>query len=455
MPSHVEKIAAQYPESLGFQAKDLVRKHTLWPVYAPFIPDERRKAIEEWMVGEAKGAAHLATGIAASRVPAKQAMLLCETCKDNHERKYGETFWDRRWQVPLVNCCPLHGSLSETDIKLNGEHRHAYISPSQCKIVSRASVTKSDIRFAELACRLFDSFTNVSPSYQQWTLFYQSLAIDHDFLNGRRIDHQNLLNHYIAYWSKEWLNKNSLLPPNRDTSWLKNIFRKHRKAFSFAEHLSVIEAVSQGKTQIGEAIEQALSFQAKAKVTESKAEVDIKVRVLNKDQNAWLALLVEKGPKGAREVQPALYARLYRDHYHWLMDVNEKYQLPATNVNNRVEWSKRDRESSRTLLKFIRWVEADLFAPRITQTFLIHQLTNRATIEKNLHRLPRCAAILERYTESVDEYQIRRLTRAFIALSQGKQTLKRWVLLREAGLSKERMSRVVERFLKEILRDGK
>jgi len=451
LPSHVEFIADQYPQHLGFRAEDLIRKHTLWAIYAPFVPVERRKAIEEWMCGESKGAVHLAAGIAASRVHAKRVMLLCESCKYDHELNYGEAFWDRRWQVPLVNCCPQHGSLSETGVNLNGEHRHAFIPLSRCKIIGRASVTKSDIRFAELACKLLDCFENDSPSYQQWSLFYRNLAIDHGFLNGRRIDHQRLHDHYVSYWSRTWLNKSGLLPSSRDASWLKGIFRKHRKTFSFAEYLSVVDAISQGKIQIGKAISKALSYQAKVK--EPKAKFDGELRKLCEDQNDWLSLLVVRGPKGARQIEPALYARLYRKYYHWLLEVDKKYQLPVTNVNNRVDWSKRDREASRILVKFIKQAEEDLYMPRLTRTFLIHQLNNRTTIEKKLNRLPRCSAILERYSESIDEYQVRRLTRAYIVLRECKQAVKEWILLREAGLSDERMTGIVKRFLKKILMD--
>lgn len=452
LPCHVESIASQYPKSLGLTSKVLIRNHTLWPIYSSFVPLDRRAAIERWMRGESKGAAHLAVGMVASRVRSKQKLLLCASCRDEHKLKYGEAFWDRRWQVPLVSYCPSHGSLSETDISLNGEHRHEFIPISQCKAVGRVPVTKSDIRFAELAYGLFDCFKNEFPSYQQWTRFYRNLAIDHGFLVGNRIDHRRLHEQYVSYWGNEWLNRAGLLPKDKDTSWLKSIFRKHRKTFCFAEHLTVIEAISQGNTQTGKAIEQALCYQTRIKEPEVYAYVEL--GELSEDQNDWLILLNSNGPKAARNKKPALYARLYRNNYEWLMHVNHEFYQPIVSVNTRVDWSKRDRLASRALLDFIGQAEEDLFIPRLSRTFLIHQLTNRATIEKNLYRLPRCRAILERYSESIDEYQARRLTRAFIALSKGKQALKEWVLLRKAGLSEERMSCFVKGFLKEIFKGG-
>ena len=452
LPSHVECIADQYPLSLNLSAEEIIKKHTLWPVYAPFLPRERRTAIEKWMIGRSQGAAHLASGIAASRVMSNQVMQLCESCKLERKSKFGETFWDRRWQVPLVDCCSYHGPLSMTDINFNGEHRHAFIPVEQSKITKRGTETKSGMRFSKLVFRLFDSFIKESPSYHQWTQYYRSLAIENGFLLGNRIDHRKILQQYIDYWGIDWLKSANLLPNSRDTSWLKGIFRKHRKVFSFAEHLTVLDAISQGKAHIAQVIEKALRFQKMPEKSKTVAQVER--QELTEDQNSWLALLVDKGPKAARLKQPDLYARLYRNHYDWLMDVDDKYHIPPVAVNRRVEWASRDRESANDLLNFIRQAEKDLSLPRLSRAFLLHQLDNRATVEKNLYRMPRCAALLKRYAESVDEYQVRRLTRSFIGFIESKKTVKRWVLLRKAGLSEERMSSIVKRFLEEIVRDG-
>ncbi len=451
LPGHIEKIANQYPQVLGLQVENLIRKHTLWPVYAPFVPVDRRKRIESWMSGESKGAVHLAAGIVASRVNTKQSMFLCESCKHSQELKYGEVFWDRRWQVPLVSCCPEHGSLSETSNSLNGMHRHEFVSLSQCEIISRPDITISDIRFSKLVYELFDWFITNSPSYDQWTQFYRNLAIDHGYLHGRRIDHERLYDQYVSYWDEEWLKNTNLLPACRDTSWLKSIFRKHRKSFSFAEHLSAIGAISQGKTQIGKMINKAVDYQSIKK--ESTAKYSGEPKEINEDQKIWLSLLVVWGPKSARKIEPALYTRLYRNYYHWLMNVDKQYRLRTIKVNNRVAWSNRDREAARELVSFIEQVEEDLYMPRLTRTFLIHQLNNSVSIEKNLYRLPRCSAILTRYSESIDEYQVRRLTRAYIALGGHNHLIKRWILLRRAGLSEVRMTCIVKDCLKEIVKN--
>lgn len=451
LPSHVECVADQYPATLNLSAPVLVRDHTLWPIYAPFIHFERKKAIEEWMFGKSRGAAHLAAGVAASRVRAKQKLLLCKACREESERIHGEAFWDRRWQVPLVYSCPTHGPLSETNINLNGGHRHTFVPISQCEERDNLCVSKSDIRFSELVYGLFNVNADVSPCYQQWTQMYRNLAFSCGFYTGRCIDHQRLHHQYVYYWGREWLKKANLLPSGRDSSWLKCIFRKHRKTFSFAEHITTVEAISEGQLQISNAIEQALNCRIDKKEPKHKSYVE--TGEISNDQREWISLLDSKSPKLSRQLDPALYARLYRNHYHWLMHANEEHYQRLENVNNRVDWEKRDRQTSRILLNIVEKFENDLTTPQLTQTFLVHRLPNRATIEKNLFRLPRCGAILERYSECIDEYQARRLTRALIELRENNQPEKKWILLRKAGLSEERMTGIVKNLLVEIFKD--
>ncbi len=449
LPCHVGNLANQYGESLTLTTKVLIDLHTLWPAYAPFLPYDRRLEVEERMHGESNGTVHLATGAAASRISAKQKLMICECCRDEQTKKYGETYWDRRWQLPIIKYCPRHGPLSETDIILNRAHRHQFVAASQSSVIDKVIATKSDIRFSELSYELFDSVNNLSPSYMQWSCFYHNLAIDNGFIVGKRLDHDHLYDEYMSYWGERWLSRTNLLPSTKDSSWLKTIFRKHRKAFSFAEHLTVIDAISSQRTEVTGAIKQALQFKARPMKPDVKIHFDSRKK--NKDQSDWLELLQANGPKAARKIQPALYARLYRNHHHWLMSVNNQHRLPACNANSRIDWGKRDRQVSQELLGFVRKAKKEWVMPRLSKTFLINQIANRSTVEKNLYRLPRCSAILDLHSESIGEYQVRRLKRVVAGYTAREKELKEWVLLREAGLSESRITSIAKKFLKEAL----
>jgi hypothetical protein len=451
LPSHVGKVASQYSDSLGLDARTLISRHTLWPIYAPFLPQERNNKLREWMSGSSQGAAHLASGIAASRVQAKTKLFVCVECLNEQKSKYGECFWNRLWQVPLLKICPAHGRLNITSIKLDGERRHSHIPVEVAEILEPVKGEAVDRIFSNQVVQLL-KVQKEGVSFSQWTSFYKHFASSWGYLDGRRIDHARIHETVIQFWGKSWLSDAGILPSGKETSWLRGLFRKHRKSFSFAEHIVALSALSNGIVGISNAIEKASSM-----VINSKKCINVKLtqlvteNQLSQDQIHWKQLLELSSPKAARQQKPALYARLYRNNNDWLIHINSVYHADNITVNKRVDWPQRDRQIARKLRCACENLSEDLNAPHLSKTFLIHQLDHRATIEKNLHRLPRCSALLAFYSESTAEYQARRLTRAYLSMIERGQEIKRWSLLRQAGLSDERMTDIVAELLKEIL----
>ena len=133
------------------------------------------------------------------------------------------------------------------------------------------------------------------------------------------------------------------------------------------------------------------------------------------------------------------------------MYINSLFLAKKIVVNKRVDWQQRDSKTAQELRRVFEELTENLNAPHLSKTFLIHQLEKRATVEKNVQRLPRCSRLLSIYAETTAEYQARRLARALIAMLQRRQKIKRWSLLRQAGLSDERMTDIIAKLLKEIL----
>ncbi|MCR8921960.1 MAG: TnsD family Tn7-like transposition protein [Cellvibrionaceae bacterium] len=453
LPSHVQSLAQQYPSNSGLNTSLLIARHTLWPIYAPFLPPERIKKLRNWMAEQSQGAAHLASGIAASRVKAKTELFACRPCLAEQRLKYGECYWHRLWQVPLVRMCPKHGALSRSNIELDGEHRHAFIPVESADLFQDVLVKEQDEVFAKQCAQLLLSNCE-GISFAQWSLFYKQFAVSLNYLDGSRIDHSKIHDTVVTFWGKQWLEDVRILPSRIETSWLKSLFRKHRKSFSFAEHIVAIVALSDGRLSISEAINQASSLIISAAETKNQSAQKHDVEPVappSPDQLQWKTLLKSYSPKAARQIYKALYARLYRNNYEWLMEIDKSFHTETTLKNHRVDWSKRDRKIARELRRVCKALTENLNAPHLSRTFLIHQLNQRATVEKNLSRLPRCAMLLTLYSESTTEYQARRLTRAYLSMRNKHREIKRWSLLREAGLSDERMTELITALLKDIL----
>ncbi|MEF1290612.1 transposase, partial [Vibrio sp. M260118] len=85
--------------------------------------------------------------------------------------------------------------------------------------------------------------------------------------------------------------------------------------------------------------------------------------------------------------------------------------------------------------------------PRRSKNFLLKQLDDYGSVSKKLNLLPLLSLTVNRYQESVFEFQARRLVMAVIAKSKKGSGMSRWKLMRSASLPKERILPIVDDLL--------
>lgn len=91
----------------------------------------------------------------------------------------------------------------------------------------------------------------------------------------------------------------------------------------------------------------------------------------------------------------------------------------------------------------------DTEGPRRSKKWYLSHLDRGTSVDKQLNKLPLTKEFLCRYAEDVSDYQIRRITNTLIKVGGGE--IARWVLLRQSGLSDERLTEITEAFLKDLL----
>jgi hypothetical protein len=164
----------------------------------------------------------------------------------------------------------------------------------------------------------------------------------------------------------------------------------------------------------------------------------------------WLKRVKVGGAKLARKVEgEAIYAWLYRHDKNWLLKINRRYKLAIPVVNKRVNWHKRDVQLIRVLVELRDLFLLDIEGPRRSRKWYLSHLETGTSIESYFNKLPLTTEFLRRYSEDVSDYQIRRLTRTII--HNRDLSIPRWILLRKAGLSDERMTKTAMLFLNSIL----
>lgn len=449
LPNRLNAIAAHYSSVRGkYSSMDLAYSHTTFPLYAPFVSESRRKQCLRWLKRSQKGAVHLALGVAAGRVQSFRRLRYCPACVEEQLDLHGEAYWHREWFVSGTTCCLRHKHPYVDVHRLPETGKHEFVPLVPAKPRSLIASMRFEYESLLVACHtkmLLNLGPLASPSFAQWTAFYVDLSLRSGCRKGAHIDYGAIRERVAEKWSAEWLSYAGLRIPNDESSWLKSLFRKHRKAFSFLQHIVAIEALNNGEWSFNQVIEQAraLPETGPARKRTNSVTQQAPLAVLEAKKERWEHLLFEHGVRCSRRlpVGRRLYAWLYRHDRSWLVATNMHHRAPTRLRKLRVEWPQRDREVTRKLINRYRQCFLDRTGPRRTRSYLLNLLENRTTIEKNLHRLPHCKSFLSRYAETVAEYQVRRVNVISGQLKEAGVAVTGWRLYRLAGLSPQRITK--------------
>jgi hypothetical protein len=392
-------------------------------------------------------------GVVASIVKTPGNFRSCSLCAADQKQTFGENYWSRLWYLPSLPYCPRHGLLDQSLISYH-DNRHTYhlYDQGMCKLLLNDENKDKELlqNLAKKSQELLILPCQKSPSKYQWSKFYNHLAHDFGFGKGtKQVSHEMIAEHVINKVAIPELTVNF----KKDTNWLRTIFRRHRKAFSYLQHLTVWSAFIPDMT-VSEIIKE---VKTKDKVAVNftrtpKAQSEL----IDKKREEWQNLIDTMPIKKARSLSSggALYAWLYRNDRGWLLEFNRLHHSQPVTRKKKVDWHARDRILTKQLLRIIEQLDTVVEGPRRSKNFLLKQLNNTGTLSKKLFLLPILASTLNRYQESILEYQARRLAIAVIANTQNGEAISRWQLMRTASLSQERILPIVEMLLDWVITDS-
>jgi hypothetical protein len=458
LPCRLQLIADLYPKTLKLNVENLASRHTLFPIYAPFVNEERRLQCLKWMAGVSLGAVHLALGVVASRVQQGQNLRYCPKCLDNQLSVHGEYYWHRQWQVFGADCCLDHGQLLTANVERHSYHRHEFspATPKNCPSHEQNESSYQSRAVTKQVIRLLDCPSTPSPTYHQWTSYYRWMAQSSGSNRGQQIQYEAIKQRVIEHWGQQWLSTHGLAVNDKTSCWLRAIFRKHHNSFSYLEHIVVLDAFLSAGWLFEDEIK---SVSTHPKEPQSSCMVSVSqvvdVNETNAYRDKWLGLLRQFGAKQARTNEGgAVYAWLYRHDRAWLLDINKQHHQPTKVINTRVDWKARDRAVVRSLCKIRDEYASDLSLPRRTRNWFLSHIEHASTVERKRCNLPLTRLFFDKYCESIEDYQIRRITYIINSVPSEKHDWKRWKILRMSGLSEERLKEQARRFLEIIIRDN-
>lgn len=151
-----------------------------------------------------------------------------------------------------------------------------------------------------------------------------------------------------------------------------------------------------------------------------------------------------------RQLNNRVFTWLYRNDRDWL-NRNSPNLKSTANDNHRVDWKYRDEE----IYENVRVAVNDLLSAekpkRITISSVGSRIGIRPLLEKHLDKLPMTKEYLEEQTESIKDFQIRRLQWAVQELQDYGQDLTLWRIYRKAGIREKFQMELQEEALKLIV----
>lgn len=180
---------------------------------------------------------------------------------------------------------------------------------------------------------------------------------------------------------------------------------------------------------------------------------DSPVEKMERYRGEWLNLR-KQYPRSSktelRQFNNSLFTWLYRNDKDWLNRNSPKLKS-TVNDNHRVDWEHRDEE----IYENVRGAVNDMLSIekpiRITISSVGSRIGIRPLLEKHLDKLPMTKEYLEEQTESIKDFQIRRLQWAVQELQDNGQDLTLWRIYRKAGIREKFQMELQEEALKLIV----
>ncbi|MBD2048750.1 TniQ family protein [Coleofasciculus sp. FACHB-64] len=249
LPSNLNNLIQNLQFISNYQVEDLIYKHTLYPLYSPFLPANRSNQILKSMKGDSGGDIHTRAGIMASSITMPKYFRFCPSCRDEDLKNYGELYWHRIHQIPGVLVCPFHSEvLQDSLFSLQGFNKHEYYAAStdNCSLTKEQSIFSPET-LKKLLVLAKDSWwllnSEVASQEPQWfRKQYTNLMIEQRLATATgRIQQKKLIDSFLFFYGHEMLSTvYSLVTDKNTNNWISSIVRKHRKSFHPIRHLLMI-----------------------------------------------------------------------------------------------------------------------------------------------------------------------------------------------------------------------
>lgn len=247
LPSHLQALIDRMPAGACYTARELIVNHTMFPFYAPFMPDNRAENVFNAMCSNKGNSIHLETGIVAGKILVPSFLRFCPQCIQDDKEKWGEAYWHRVHQIPGVMVCPIHGvPIYDSSVKIHGLNKHAFVSVSKevCHIereIQYSDALKEKLMKIAMEVKWLLAHHEQILSCKNFQKDYSLLLKQKELIKGKStVDQESLAEQFLVFYGQEVLKILQSEVDYDENCWLRMIVRKHRKSFHPIRHILIM-----------------------------------------------------------------------------------------------------------------------------------------------------------------------------------------------------------------------
>lgn len=226
----------------------IINNHTIFPFYAPFMPETRREElICDMKYKDGKGL-YTKIGMMAGSVCKKDGIYYCPFCAENEIKNYGEAYIHREHQVQGVLLCPIHGGkLKKYKINRTNTSRLEFIRLNEGLLDFNVEYEENEdiyqklFKISKSANYILNNNLHkfskdiISKKYNELLYSKGLLSIN------RRVKQRELFEEFIKFYDTNFLKiMGSTIDKDNEYNWLKVITRNSKRTVHPIRHILFI-----------------------------------------------------------------------------------------------------------------------------------------------------------------------------------------------------------------------
>jgi len=438
-------VAADFPHGLdrlcpilGLDVESAIERHTLLPLYRPFITPRALNSALKCMRGDRSP--HFTLGVVQKGPCISRRLRRCPKCTIADVARLGVPIWRRLHQVVPVNLCASHCvALEETNAPSRGIFSFKFTSAAKAKTVLSPRLDRRVHPTTDWMAQAMQRIVLIpdcpQPGPERLADYYHARLRDRGFVmpNGR-IAHADLMHEFIAAVSEPLLAElKCSVDVNACDNWVRRIAKSNSGHQPPYRHLLMMRFLGDEPVT---ALRAAMSAQRFAQTALLRQQFKAPSHSVLCAKRAKWHRAIKSGVTDLRVRHDALYSWLWRHDRAWLLSHR---QLLRPSRRHAPDWLTIDRQLMRRVMVAVEDLHRE--GRRLSRTQLALASGSPSLVAARHKMLPRTQAVVDRLAESAESHAISRIRKVIANQRQKLDPAKPWQIAKQAGLGPGMLAR--------------